>query len=67
LLASEALDPIACVMIGDRGHDMRAAGVNRVRALGVLWGYGSREELLDAGAGALIAVPDELVGSPSGR
>ena len=30
-------------MIGDREHDVRAAHANGVRAIGVLWGYGSRD------------------------
>jgi phosphoglycolate phosphatase len=57
----EALDPRACVMIGDREHDVRAARANGARSVGVLWGYGSREELTDAGVDALVALPSELV------
>jgi len=57
----EALDPRACVMIGDREHDVRAARANAARSIGVLWGYGSREELTDAGVDALVARPSELV------
>ena len=45
-------------MIGDRHHDIRAARANGVHAVGVLWGYGSREELADADA--LVAEPTEL-------
>ena len=37
-------------MIGDRQHDMRAARMNGARAIGVLWGYGTREELAGADA-----------------
>lgn len=58
LLASERLDPRACTMIGDRHHDIRAARSNGTRAVGVLWGYGSREELADADR--LLESPDEL-------
>ncbi len=60
LLAHEHLDGAACVMVGDRKHDMRAAQRNGVRALGVLWGYGSRAELDEAGADALISSPAEF-------
>jgi phosphoglycolate phosphatase len=38
------------IMIGDHGNDIRAAHENGLRAIGVLWGYGSREELADADA-----------------
>jgi phosphoglycolate phosphatase len=47
-------------MIGDRKHDVRAAKENGVRSLGVLWGYGSRQELIGAGADALCETPAEL-------
>ena len=47
-------------MIGDREHDIRAARANGVRAVGVLWGYGTRAELEGAGADALAATPAEL-------
>ena len=56
----EALDARACVMIGDREHDIRAAKANGARSVGVLWGYGSRAELEGAGADALAAVPAGL-------
>jgi hypothetical protein len=46
-------------MIGDRHHDVRAARANGARAIGVLWGYGSAEEL--AGADARVRTPAELV------
>jgi phosphoglycolate phosphatase len=61
LLSAEQLDPAQCVMIGDRAQDMLAARANRVDGLGVLWGYGSREELVNAGAQVLISAPEELV------
>jgi phosphoglycolate phosphatase len=61
LLSAEQLEPARCVMIGDRAQDMRAANAHCVDTLGVLWGYGSREELVDAGARALISAPDELL------
>ena len=38
------------VMIGDRHFDIEGARANGVRALGVGWGFGSREELQAAGA-----------------
>jgi phosphoglycolate phosphatase len=60
LLASEKIPLDRCAMIGDRSQDMIAARANNVAALGVLWGYGSREELLGAGAQALVTRPEEL-------
>jgi phosphoglycolate phosphatase len=51
ILAEESLTPAAALMIGDRKHDVIGAAKNAVPAIGVLWGFGSREELLQAGLG----------------
>jgi phosphoglycolate phosphatase len=48
------------VMIGDRAVDVMAARTHGVPTIGVLWGYGSREELQAAGAAPLCATPHEL-------
>jgi len=60
LLESERLAAGAAIMVGDRAADVIAARANGVRVIGALWGYGSREELLDAGANALCLSPGEL-------
>jgi phosphoglycolate phosphatase len=51
----------AVAMVGDRRYDIAAARAHGLVALGVLWGFGSREELTDAGAGELLEAPDQLV------
>ena len=38
------------MMIGDRCHDIAGAKETGLASLGVLWGYGSRDELAEAGA-----------------
>lgn len=48
------------LMIGDRDQDINGAKANGLRSLGVLWGYGSKEELQGAGADALAAEPSEI-------
>ena len=48
------------VMVGDRLHDMQAGKKCNCFCVGVLWGYGSREELLDAGADKVCRNPQEL-------
>ena len=58
LAAREGLDPARAIMIGDRQHDLRAARMNGAGAIGVLWGYGTREEL--AGADGWATRPAEL-------
>lgn len=49
------------LMIGDRRHDMEAAGAHGVTAVGVLWGYGDEDELLAAGADHLVAAPRDVL------
>ena len=51
----------AATMIGDRGVDMIAARHHGVRAVGALWGYGTRAELEAAGAQAIGPAPRELL------
>lgn len=60
LLATEGIDPGMSVMVGDRAADVVAAKANKVRSIGVLWGYGSEAELTDAGADRLCRTPPEL-------
>jgi len=60
LLATEGVSPDSAVMIGDRANDVNAAKANGLRAIGVLWGYGSERELIDAGADTLCRTPNEL-------
>ncbi|MNO51504.1 5'-nucleotidase [compost metagenome] len=46
LLDAEGLAPECTLMIGDRKHDLIGAHRNGLRAAGVGYGFGSREELL---------------------
>jgi len=60
LLQEESLDPNDKIMVGDRSHDISAAVANCIKSLGVLWGYGTFEELTNAGAEKVIHKPHEL-------
>jgi len=55
-----SFNPADCVMVGDREYDMKAACHHGMAAIGVLWGYGSPIELLEAGAETLVSTPSEL-------
>jgi len=44
-----------CVMIGDRKHDLIGAELNQIDAIGVLYGYGSLEELSSYPAVTLLS------------
>jgi phosphoglycolate phosphatase len=61
LLRAEGVRPEETVMIGDRRHDVEAARANGLHGVGVLWGYGSRDELVAAGAVDLCADPAALL------
>jgi phosphoglycolate phosphatase len=56
-LEQTGADPARAVMIGDRSHDVIGATRNRIRAVGVTYGYGTPEELIEAGASHLCATP----------
>lgn len=60
LLKHEVMVPSQAIMVGDRFHDIRAAQSNNMRSLGVLWGYGSEEELRDAKADNIISCPSDM-------
>lgn len=60
LIDRERLDPSDIVMIGDRKYDIAGGRANRTATAGVLWGYGSHEELRQAGADHLFHSPGEL-------
>jgi phosphoglycolate phosphatase len=60
ILKAERIPPTDTSMVGDRKYDMIGAKACGVFAVGALWGYGSREELVAAGASALCRCPTEL-------
>jgi phosphoglycolate phosphatase len=60
IIEHQALTQNYCVMVGDRRFDVTGAHANKIRALGVLWGYGTRAELEAAGADDLVAEPVSL-------
>lgn len=51
----------ATVMVGDRMFDMEAACEVGIDSIGVLYGYGDREELEQAGATCIAGTPAEAV------
>jgi phosphoglycolate phosphatase len=67
-LAETGADPQLSLMIGDTSYDMAMAKASGVTAIGALWGYHGREELLAAGADYLAQSPADvpgLVGAPA--
>lgn len=61
LLEQAGLDSKRAVMVGDRRHDVAGAAKNGLACIAVTYGYGTVEELLDAGAIRLAANPRSIV------
>lgn len=59
-LAAAGRRPGVTVMVGDRRHDIEGAHPHRLPTVGVSWGYGSRDELLTAGADRVVDDADGL-------
>jgi phosphoglycolate phosphatase len=60
VLQKFSLNPEDCVFVGDRRYDVEAAQANGMQAVGVTYGYGTVEELENAGASQLVGSIDEL-------
>lgn len=60
ILSSERLDPRACVMVGDRSHDVVGAAASGMPTIGVRWGYGAEGELEAAGAACVVERPPDI-------
>ena len=52
-----------CIMVGDRKYDIIGARNNGLKAVGTLYGYGSLQELTEAGAEEIITHPSDLARS----
>jgi len=60
VLSEHSISPAHSLMVGDRRHDISGAHAVGMRGLGVLWGYGTRDELETAGADQLVESTDDL-------
>ena len=53
-------NPDKIIMIGDRKHDILGAKQSSIKSVGVLWGYGSPEELTESGADYICEAIENL-------
>jgi phosphoglycolate phosphatase len=60
VLSQHGILPSHSLMVGDRRHDIFGAHAVGMRGLGVLWGYGTRDELEIAGADRLVESTADL-------
>lgn len=60
ILSEQKMPASRGLMVGDRCQDIVGAHAVDMRSLGVLWGYGSRDELATAGADQLVESTSDL-------
>src|SRR5712672_310487 len=60
ILSQHNVLPSHSLMVGDRRYDISGARAVGMRGLGVLWGYGTRDELETAGADQLVESTADL-------
>ncbi|MBF0278166.1 MAG: HAD hydrolase-like protein [SAR324 cluster bacterium] len=60
VLESEKMAPHEAIMVGDRKFDVMGAKNHGIKAIGVSWGYGTEQELQEAGADRICHHPSEL-------
>jgi phosphoglycolate phosphatase len=61
IIKKEGLIRAETVMIGDRENDIVGANNNNILSCGVLYGYGSKAELIEADADIIISKPEYLL------
>ncbi len=49
-----------CILVGDTSVDMKTAENAGIFSIGCLWGFRTREELEQSGAGLIVSHPDEI-------
>lgn len=60
LSENKAINPAQAIMVGDRKFDIAGAKANGIPAVGVLYGYGNREEFVEANADYIVHDLKEL-------
>ena len=60
-LTEEMIQDGQVVMIGDRRYDIEGGKACGLQPIGVLYGYGSREEFEAAGADNIVETPEEIL------
>ncbi len=53
--------PQDAVMVGDTVYDVKGAAAHSIPTIGVAWGYGDPQDMLDAGATSIAQNPQDLV------
>ena len=59
-LLEQAGDRKGAVMVGDTQYDVIGASHHNIPTIGVSWGYGTKENMIKAGAASIVDTMDEL-------
>ena len=57
----EQIGSLPAVMVGDTHYDVTGAAVHGIPTIGVTWGYGTAESMIEAGARIIVDTPEELL------
>ena len=61
IIDAAGVEPNETLHIGDSGVDMQTAHAAGVQAVGVTWGFRSREELVECGADVIVDSPKQIL------
>jgi phosphoglycolate phosphatase len=61
IIDAAGVEPNETLHIGDSGVDMQTAKAAGVRAVGVTWGFRSRDELVESGADVIVDSPKQIL------
>lgn len=60
-LLAQVTDVSDVIMVGDTAYDVIGATAHSIPCIGVSWGYGTQEDMKNAGAAAIAQTPEEVI------
>ena len=60
-LLAQVTDVSDVIMVGDTAYDVIGAAAHSIPCIGVSWGYGTQEDMKNAGAAAIAQTPEEVI------
>lgn len=60
-LLAQVTDVSDVIMVGDTAYDVIGAAAHSIPCIGVSWGYGTQEDMKNAGAVAIAQTPEEVI------
>ena len=60
-LLAQVTDVSDVIMVGDTAYDVIGAKAHGIPCIGVSWGYGTQEDMKNAGAVAIAQTPEEVI------